>query len=664
MSGGGASGFYRVHDNWVNNHVFIHDQSNVELYGGNEQITGSQITTFYDLTLTGTGIKSQTLDAEVADSLRLNDRELATDVHTMHVLNTDPGVITYGAAPNYGFVSSLGLGRLALDMDRNGPYFFPVGSSVGVNRFRPVGIRPNNPLSVQTIDVRMANNDATVDGYDVTRVDSSICRVNDKYYHLIGRSQGNEQVQLTLNYDAAADNVWYILANWQATKWADVGNSLPGGSILPGYSTLLKTNWNGFSNEPFALARPNPGLDTALTSISPLHCFNDSSGHVAVTINNGTPPLTYHWSNNNTTLDLNNAHAGSYTLTIGDTASCSRTFGPFIVTQPAQILLTDTVHNNPCNGNRLGVVTVFVDSAALPIASYTWNPSGPNSATNTGLAAGDYFVTVTDANGCKEVTHERVTEPDAISATETIHDLNCYQSSDGTISLSVSGGTTGNPAYTYTWSDSSTINDSIRHGLGAGSYSVTITDRNGCKDSLGSLTVTQPDSLSLTASADTTIAIGYSAPLEVLSSNGGTGSLNYEWTPPTSLSTTTGSNTIATPVNTTTYTVTGTDANGCRATDTIRVRVDSNLVTVPDGFIPDGNNAANHTFHLLTSVTVSVVELKIFNRWGNLLSEDVNGWDGTYKGKPQPMDTYVYQAVIRLPNGSNLQKSGDFILIR
>ncbi len=150
-NGGGANGIYKVQNNWVNNGTFVPDNSQVELYGTNQLITGTSVSDFYQLTLTGTGIKSQTIDARVNNLLELNDRELATENFKMIILNTNVNAITRTT----GFVSSLGNGRLSRLMASTGSYLFPVGSSLGITRYRPLTITPAN-TAPQQYDVRLA----------------------------------------------------------------------------------------------------------------------------------------------------------------------------------------------------------------------------------------------------------------------------------------------------------------------------------------------------------------------------------------------------------------------------------------------------------------------------------------------------------------------------
>jgi hypothetical protein len=115
-NGGGANGVYKIQNNWINNGTFNANNSQVELYGVNQFISGTSITDFYQLTLTGTGIKTQTVDARVLNLLELNDRELATENFKMTILSTNVNAITRTT----GFVSSLGNGRLSRLMASTG----------------------------------------------------------------------------------------------------------------------------------------------------------------------------------------------------------------------------------------------------------------------------------------------------------------------------------------------------------------------------------------------------------------------------------------------------------------------------------------------------------------------------------------------------------------
>ena len=143
------SGTIELTGDWTNNAgnaAFINGSpGNVLMSGGAQNIKGTDPTLFYDLILTGTGIKTQQINATVTDSLALNDRELAAEIYTVFVTNTSTTCVSTNDTT--GFVSSLATGGLSRDMNSTSMYRFPVGSSVDTIRYRPVEITPNSPLA-------------------------------------------------------------------------------------------------------------------------------------------------------------------------------------------------------------------------------------------------------------------------------------------------------------------------------------------------------------------------------------------------------------------------------------------------------------------------------------------------------------------------------------
>jgi len=251
-NGGATNGIYKVQSDWINNGTFTADNSQVELYGSNQLITGSSITDFYQLTLTGTGIKSQTIDARVANLLELNDRELATDNFKMTILNTNVNAITRTT----GFVSSIANGRLSRLMASTGTYIFPVGSTIGITRYRPLTITPTTTAS-QQYDVRLANVDANTESFNRNNRSADICEINANYFHHINRITGSTPVNLSFFYDPIADGNWVSVAHWQnIPEWQNTGTPVTG--VAAPFNTLTILAWNDFTYAPFALANLGP----------------------------------------------------------------------------------------------------------------------------------------------------------------------------------------------------------------------------------------------------------------------------------------------------------------------------------------------------------------------------------------------------------------------
>ncbi len=251
-NGGAANGIYKIQDNWINNGTFNADNSQVELYGSNQFISGSSVTDFYQLTLTGTGIKNQTIDARVVNQLELNDRELATANFKMTILNTNVNAITRTT----GFVSSLGNGRLSRLMASTGIYLFPVGSSLGVSRYRPLTIVPSSNTP-QQYDVRLANVDANTESFNRNTRAANICEVNPNYFHHVNRITGTTPIELNFFYDLLTDGSWASVGHWQnIPEWQNTGPVLPG--VAAPFNTLTISSWNDFTYSPFALVNLGP----------------------------------------------------------------------------------------------------------------------------------------------------------------------------------------------------------------------------------------------------------------------------------------------------------------------------------------------------------------------------------------------------------------------
>ena len=244
---GNAAGLYKIKGDFINNDLFTADLGEVLLYGGNQQITGSSITTFHDLTLNGTGIKFQTIDARVTNILDLSNLELATNGNNMHIENTSTSAIIN----NGGFVSSSGNGRLSWATDQTSQYIYPVGSSQGTPRIRPVRIIPAQS-STNIYAVRFANIDATDEGYDRAIKANNVCGINENFYHLVNHTSGNSPAAIAIYYDEVVDGTWSGIGHWQnIPQWQNTSAASTGTSGT--YDLLNINNWNNFSYPAFAL---------------------------------------------------------------------------------------------------------------------------------------------------------------------------------------------------------------------------------------------------------------------------------------------------------------------------------------------------------------------------------------------------------------------------
>ncbi len=191
-------------------------------------------------------------------------------------------------------------------------------------------------------------------------------------------------------------------------------------------------------------------------------------GKIDLTVTGGSANMFYSWSNNATTEDLSGLCPGTYTVTVSSANGVSKTASATVISQQGGIELGVCVTDVLCNGAQNGAVDLSVLSGTAPF-TYQWS-NGAITQDLTGLSAGTYIPTVTDATGCTSTTVAVVGSPAAIS-------LNASTGSNS-VDLDVAGGTT---PYSYSWSNGATTQDLA--GLSAGTYCVTVVDDNNCSRS-------------------------------------------------------------------------------------------------------------------------------------------------------------------------------------
>ncbi|UKN00093.1 HYR domain-containing protein [Paracrocinitomix mangrovi] len=257
---------------------------------------------------------------------------------------------------------------------------------------------------------------------------------------------------------------------------------LPTGSTFPDGNTVMtyvaedaygNTDTCSFNIFVFTTPVGSP----AVTQIS---CYGETDGSVDLTVNLGNPPFTYEWSNSATSEDIFGLSEGTYSCIITDVEGCKDTVEIDII-EPDSLYVDETVTPISCYGEIDGKVFVVVNGGTFPY-SYNWLTSGAGNSAN-GLGAGDYTLIVTDSRGCQVTETYTITEPDSISIDSEVsfypesgYQISVENGSDGWIDITPSG---GNPPYLYNW-DNGGITEDLEN-LIAGTYTVIVTDTNGCE---------------------------------------------------------------------------------------------------------------------------------------------------------------------------------------
>ena len=345
------------------------------------------------------------------------------------------------------------------------------------------------------------------------------------------------------------------------------------------YQVTVKDNI-GVCEDVQSVTISQPAQITSSFSVTNVDCNGNATGAATVTPSGGTSPYNYQWDSNaggSTSPSVSGLHAGNYTVTITDAHSCTHE-NTVTISEPAALTVDSVQLINPsCNGYSDGQIIIHNTHGGTSPYNYAWNVPG-TSSTQTGLQAGDYFATITDANGCTLTNSPNafvLTDPAEITASATVTDASCYGYNNGSASLSISGGT---PSYTVQWDAAANGQTGLTaNNLVSGTYSYTITDAHTCTKT-DSVEINQPAEITIVIDSVNNAHCGNSDGNAHVTASGGTGTLSYSWNTSPVQTGQTLSN-----VPTGSYIVEVTDQNSCSNTETISISDENGpVVTVTD----------------------------------------------------------------------------------
>jgi hypothetical protein len=316
-----------------------------------------------------------------------------------------------------------------------------------------------------------------------------------------------------------------------------------------------------------------PTITVSATSQTNVLCYGNTTGSASVIATGGLNPYTYTWSSGNLNgANQSNLAAGTYTINVVDGNNCPGSTTVNIL-QPSSALSVSMSSTSTNCGASVGTATA-IPSGGTGSYTYSWSQSGGSAATANNLASGPYSVTVSDANLCQVTGNVTITTIGAPTVTlQTSTDVTCFNGTDGSAAVSVSGGT---GPYTYAWSPSGG-NTAIAANLTAGNYNVTVTDGAGCSSSL-QVTINEPNELVITESIIDVNCGSLDGQINT-SVVGGTGTYTYGWAPNGETSTSI-SNLISG-----TYSLIVIDGNGCAVSETYAVGLVGSLLITANPLI-------------------------------------------------------------------------------
>lgn len=353
--------------------------------------------------------------------------------------------------------------------------------------------------------------------------------------------------------------------NWNSGAYATLNiSSIPAGS----YSLVITDALGCTANAgPFNLTSINgPTINSTSAVITNESCTLNNGSITGITVSGGTPNYTYSWNGTPSAgINLSGVAGGSYTLTVTDQMGCVATAGPFVINSPIPIVINQTnmvVTPTGCVGNTGAISGITVSGGVNPV--YTWTPGALSTLDISGLASGNYTLTVSDNQGCLEqiVVNVPSTAGIAINSASVVINNDLCGTGVGSISgLTVSGGT---PGYTYVWDGNTALNTiDLSNALG-GNHTIVVTDAVGCTSSetlfIGTVAGPTIDQSSVVVVNENCLGNNGSISGILVTGNG---PFNYSWT---------GSSMITLNLSNLqdgAYTLHVTDANGCVSNGTV-----------------------------------------------------------------------------------------------
>ena len=330
--------------------------------------------------------------------------------------------------------------------------------------------------------------------------------------------------------------------NWSPS----LGNTQDPNNLTAGTYNLTVTDDNGCTAAASVVVDASAVPELTLSVIAST-CGN-ANGSASVVAENGVSPYTYYWDNGSSTNTASGLFSGLHHVTVTDAQGCT-VEGNIDVPNIAGAAISGYETAEACSQAN-GSVDVVLIGGTGPF-SFSWSPGGATTEDLSGLVSGSYNLTVVDANGCSSTANFAVGFIASPILTTQASPVTC-NADNGLVDLSIDGGI---GPYAFSWSNGAAVEDAAQ--LPPGNYSVTVTDANNCTaTTTATISSVKPDSVSVSALPQ---LVCESQTYNLIAS----GVVDYLWSPAQGLNEVIGPNVTLFAQDTVTYTVIGTDINGC-----------------------------------------------------------------------------------------------------
>lgn len=537
-------------------------------------------------------------------------------------------------------------GSGAVTSNYNGQHITCVGASDGVITVTPAG---GTGAYTFKLDQNPANTSGDATGiytgvaagvYTVTIRDANNCFVVTAPITVSPPPALTASMAVTSNYNGrqiscngASDGILTVTAGGGVPAYSYLLVEIPGNvtgaasgiftGVPAGIYTVQVTDLNSCVRVTSPVTITEPAVLNASSAVTSnyngqqISCFGASDGTIRVTQTGGTPVYSYTFIEipanvtGAATGIFTGIPDGTYTFLVTDINGCSFVTAPVTITQPPVVTANSAVTSNyngsqiSCNGVSDGVITVTA-AGGTGVLQYVFdqfpaNTTGQFSGIFIGVPAGvGYTFTVRDVNNCQVVSAPiNVVEPTIVTGSGTVtsnyngEDIRCVGSTDGEITVAPAGGT-GTYTFKLDQAPTNTSGDltGVYTGVGAGTYTITIRDVNGCFVVTAPIVVSSPALLTATMAVTSNYngaqitCNGASDGILTVTAGGGVPAYSYALTPPVN---TTGDVTgVYTGIPAGSYTVLVTDLNGCQRTTPVVV------VTEPNALVPSSTITSNY----------------------------------------------------------------------
>ena len=325
------------------------------------------------------------------------------------------------------------------------------------------------------------NNCFSIDTFLINEPDSMFLIAQ----HPVASCTGSNNAQISLSVYGGIQNTSgltysYMWNNWNITS---VNSNLSAGT----YSVIVNDANNCELRDTFEIL---PYTVDILALVTNIDCFGNTNGSIDLEVLSGYPIFSYSWDNGNNTQDLYNISAGTYSCNIVDALGCI-VDTTFEITEPNPLLASPLLSHVTCYAGNDGSVSLEINGGTYP-----YNLDWGNIDTNY-LFSGNYNYEIIDSNGCVINGSVFIDQPDSLEVTFSVVDVVCWGQPTGSINIQIALNS-GTPPYAYSWTGPnfySNNTDEDIDSLYAGTYSLTITDANGCTRFM-EIVVDEPTALS------------------------------------------------------------------------------------------------------------------------------------------------------------------------